>query len=404
MTAPGIDIKKERLLVAALTAIQVCHMIDFVIMVPLGPQLTRVLNITSAQFGLLVSIYTIAASISGLIVALFIDRFERKRSLLAFFGAFIVGTALCGTVPNYYFLLFARMSAGAAGGVLSGMILSIIGDEIPESRRGAATGAVMSAFAISSIIGVPAGIAIASMYNWQAPFLTLAALGLLVWVLAQKAIPNKMSQHLDHQNPSRNPFRELLTLLRVHEVQLALLFTTVLTISGFLLIPFTSMFVVKNLSIPEKQLSLFYGLGGVATFFSARWVGRLADRLGKKRMFYVMATISFIPVLGLTHLQPGAPWGLTLFLFGLFMVAMNGRFVPSVALMTTIVPPARRGSFMSLNSSLQQMSAGLAALLAGVIITEGPRGELLHFDRAGYLGSVLCLIAILIMTRVRRVN
>ncbi len=404
MSHPSTDLHRERLLVAALTAIQVCHMIDFVIMIPLGPQLTRILGITSSEFGLLVSIYTVAASVAGLVVALFVDRFDRKKALLTFFAAFIVATALCGFATSYSLLFFARLTAGAAGGVLSGMILSIIGDEIPESRRGAATGAVMSAFAISSIIGVPAGIALASLYNWQAPFFILAALGALVWVLAYTAIPNHMSRHLEHHNPARNPVRELLTLLRIKECQAAFLFTCTLTVSGFILIPFTSMYVVKNLGVEEQHLSFFYGIGGVATFFSARWVGRLSDRYGKLPVFYWMASLAFIPILGITQLRPGAPWALILTIFGLFMVGMNGRFVPSVALMTTIVPPQRRGSFMSLNSSLQQMSAGLAALISGKIITQAPTGELQNFDKAGYLAAFLSILAMLLIGRVRKVR
>ncbi len=152
----------ERLLLLSLAAINFTTIVDFIIIMPLGPQYMRVFSISPAQFGVIVSSYAISAGISGIAAGFFLDRFDRKRALLTLYGGFSLGTLFCALAQTYHLLVAARALAGAFGGVTGALILAIVGDVIPEHRRGAAMGLVMSAFSIANICGVPLGLILAS--------------------------------------------------------------------------------------------------------------------------------------------------------------------------------------------------------------------------------------------------
>src|SRR5262245_17292600 len=150
--------RRHWMLLLVLASVQFCHVFDFIIMVPLGPALEKSLDVNTRMFGLLVSSYGFAACVTALLMSRYVDRFDRKRSLLFLFGGFILGTLLCAVAPDYWMLLAGRLIAGGFGGVIGASILTIVGDAFPPERRATATGAVMSAFSVASIAGVPGGL------------------------------------------------------------------------------------------------------------------------------------------------------------------------------------------------------------------------------------------------------
>src|SRR3954467_1789816 len=187
----------ERIVLLILASVQFTSIVDFMVIMPLGPQLERTLRLTPAQFGLIVSSYTFAAGVAGLVSSMVIDRFARRPAFLVLYAGFLVGTLACGLAPNYVTLLAARFLTGAFGGVLGGMAMAVIGDVFPEERRGRATGALMSAFALASVAGVPVGLTLGIRYGWNVPFLVLAVLGLPILFVAARALP-PLDHHL-HQ-------------------------------------------------------------------------------------------------------------------------------------------------------------------------------------------------------------
>ena len=162
--------KRELALLLVLAGIQFTHIMDYMVMMPLGPQFMRLFDISPQQFALLVSIYTFSAGICGFIAAFVIDKFDRKTALMFLYGGFALATLLCALAPGYEWLLAARAVAGAFGGVMGAVVYAIIGDAIPESRRGAATGTVMSAFSLAAVAGVPTGLFLATLSDWRAQF------------------------------------------------------------------------------------------------------------------------------------------------------------------------------------------------------------------------------------------
>ncbi len=181
--------RRELLLLFVLAAVQFTSIVDFMVVMPLGPQLRRKLGIEPDQFGWIVASYTLAAGLAGLLASSFLDRFGRRRVYLSLFTGFLAGTLLCGLSFNYWSLMAARVVTGTFGGILGGMALAIIGDVFPEERRGRATGILMSAFALASVVGVPLCLSLGTRFGWQVPFLLLAVLGLGVLGLALWILP-----------------------------------------------------------------------------------------------------------------------------------------------------------------------------------------------------------------------
>jgi predicted MFS family arabinose efflux permease len=386
--------RQEWALLAVLAAVQFCNMVDFVIIMPLGPQFMRVFDISPKQFGWLVSSYTFAASISGLLIALVIDHFDRKSTLLIELVGFTVGTLLCAIAPNFPLLLAARIVAGAFGGVLAASVFSIVGDAVPESRRGAAMGTVMSAFAIASVVGIPFGLFLATQLTWHAPFVFLGVASMAVLFAAYRIIPS-MRAHLDAAPEAhrQSAFRELREVIMHPKHLRAYSLSLLLTFAGFSVIPYISPYLVSNVGVAEKDLAYTYLAGGAFTLFSSRMVGKLSDRQGKFKTFVIMALLSLIPVWLLTTM-PVSPLAYAIVVTTLFTMAMNARFVPATALIVSSVEPRHRGSFMSVNASVQHLGSGLAAILAGELLEKAVGGGLVHYDRVGMFSMAATLLSV----------
>ena len=396
-TPPG-----EVLILATLAAIQFTHIVDFMIMMPLGPQFIRLFNISPSEFGLLVSCYTFSAAISGFLGAFFLDRFDRRSSLLFLYGGLIMGTAWCAVAQGYAMLAFGRIIAGAFGGMLTAVTFSIIGDVIPEHRRGAASGTVMASFSIASIAGVPFGLYLANHFsNWHAPFIFLVGICCITWWFARKYTP-PIKQHLDKDaNHHQGAIASVWESLKDPNHQRALAMSACTVFGGFAVIPYISPYMVGNVGLTDAQLPLIYFFGGALTMFTSRWIGKLADRYGKPKMFLIVNLCALPTIFALTNL-PRVHLTLALIVTTVFMVAISGRMVPAVSMITSAAQPHLRGSFMSLNSSLQQLFSGSAAFIAGHMIAKASDGSLLYYDLVGWV-SIGSIAVSLILSRFVRI-
>jgi predicted MFS family arabinose efflux permease len=385
-------------LLLVLAAVQFSHILDFMILMPLGPRYQREMDIGPEWFGPLVSAYSFSAALSGLLAATVVDRFDRKRALLTLFAGFTVGTFLCGVAQSYATLMAARCVTGAFGGILGAMTLTIIGDAFPEHRRGLATGVVMSSFSAATIVGVPAGLLLADGFGTPAPFLAIAALAGAALVVAGVVVP-PLRHHFRHAaNPFATPGWKVLlhpAHLRAYVMMVCVVCTT------FMLVPFLATFMVVNVGWKESDLGLLYLCGGLVTMLSMPLVGRLADRFGKLLLFRILATGSLVPILLLTNLgRTGLVLGLAL--TTLFMVVTSGRMVPAMALITSTAGPSYRGRFLSINTSVQQLAAALAGALGGLMLRQAtPEAPLEGFPRLGLFCCVSGLLSAVLAGYVR---
>lgn len=389
--------RRELWLLLTLAGIQLTHIMDFMIMMPLGPQFTALFHITEAQFGLLVSAYTLAAGASGLVASTYIDRFGRKRLLLVLYSLFALATLACGLAPGYGWLMAARVAAGLFGGVLSALCQTIIADSIPFERRGRAMALVMTSFSVSTVAGVPVGLFLAARFNWHVPFIAIAALSGLFAVFAALTLP-RLNAHLQPGRPA--PFRAIAQVLGDREHQKAFVFSALLMSAGFTVIPYVTIYMTANAGLRAEQIPYIYLCGGAATLISARLVGRMTDRRGKIETFRLMALIGIVP-LGAVTVAAGLPLLGLLVVTTSFFVFMNARMVPGMALISAVASPQLRGTFMTLNASVQSAALGVASLVGGLLIDRGPQGQVRGYWLAALVGAVMSLAAVWLAGRLR---
>jgi predicted MFS family arabinose efflux permease len=386
MTVPE---RRERWMLATLAVIQFTATLDFMVMMPLAPQFTRLFGLGPQAFGALISAYTFAAAVAGVITSLFIDRFDRKRLLLAIYAGFVLSALVTASAQSYPMLLAARALAGVFGGVLGGVVFTIIGDAVPDARRGRATGIVMTSFSIATVAGVPVALLLSNAFGWRAAFVLVAALGVACALAARRTLP----QVAHARSASHGTWSDFVATLTFPNHLRAFAFTLLMMLSGFTVIPYVSLYLTSNAGLAERDLPWVYLVGGVATFFSARWIGRWADRAGKRNVYRRIAWISLAPLMAVTH-APVLPLAAVLAVATAFFVFVSGRMVPGMAVVTSAARPGARGAFMTLNSAVMQVGSGIAATISGAIVERGASGALAHYNIVGYLAAAATLAAI----------
>ncbi|HEX4886451.1 MAG TPA: MFS transporter [Luteibaculaceae bacterium] len=392
--------RSEKLLIFVLACIQFTHMMDFMIMMPLSDIIMESFSLNPLQFSWVVSSYTFGAGASSLVAAFYIDRFDRKKALWFIYMGFILGNVACALSTNYIMLLAARSISGLFGGVMGALILAIIGDSIHQNRRSTAMGYVMGAFSIASVFGVPFGLFIAAKFqNWQMPFWFLSAISLVVLWGINKYIPS-LSGHVEKARQNKR-YQVFLNIRNDPNQQRALLFSVMLMLGQFTIIPYLARYMVRNVGFEQSQLSLIYLVGGALTIFSSPFFGKLADKKGKLLIYTIFGIINLVPILTITHLGQVPIW-MALCVTGLFFVTANARFVPAQSLITSVVEPAERGGFMSVNSSVQSITNGIAPLIAGLLVVEtGPAKTMVGYNYAGYVAVVASLIAVYLAQKIK---
>ncbi len=394
---------KEKLLLGVLACLNFTHIMDFIIMMPLSPQLMKYFDITPREFSLLVAAYSFSAGISGFLVAFVADRFPRKQVILIAYIGFVIGTLACAIAPTYTLLGAARVLAGVFGGVLGAQVMSAVADTFNYERRAQAMGIVMTAFSVASVAGVPLGTYMAAKWSWHAPFWCIGISGIFIIGLIWKFLP-PLDGHLKDQTQSPHSRFEAVTQIFNSPNQLrALWLTTTIMLGHFSIIPFISPYLVANVGFSIENLYLIYLVGGGLTIFTAPIVGRIADKRGKLPIFIIFAVLSLIPIYLITNMTVGyMPF--ILGVAGLFFIFSNGRLIPTQAITSSVVLPQQRGSFMAINSSLQLLTQSLAVYWAGLIIEKTPTGQILYYNWVGYGAMFFIFCSIFIARTIKPVD
>lgn len=390
--------RRELWLLLTLAGIQFTHILDFMIMMPLGPQLTQLFAISDAQFGLLVSAYTLSAGVSGLLASTYIDRFGRKRLLLVLYTLFGLATLACGVAPTYGTLMVARILAGAFGGVLSALSQTIVADVVPFERRGRAMGIVMTSFSVSTVAGVPLGLILAAQGGWNLPFIAIAAMVGVLAIVAARTMP-AMTAHV-HAANGRTALGGIAQVLADPNHRWAFLFSALLMFTGFTVIPYITIYMQTNAGVRADQVPLAYLLGGVATLFTARWFGRMTDVRGKVPTYRWLALASAPCLLATTLSQWFALWGV-LVVAMLMFAFVSGRMIPGMAIVTSTAQPSLRGTFMTLNASVQSAAMGVASLVGGLLISRDAQGLVQGYWMAAVVGIAASVLSIAVVGRLR---
>jgi predicted MFS family arabinose efflux permease len=368
-------------------------------MAPMGAILMPELHITPAQFGLAVSVYAFGAGASGIIASGFADRFDRKRFLIFFYSGFLIGTLFCALAPSYGTLVAARLITGLFAGVIGSIVLAIVADLFPYAARGRVMGIIQTAFATSQILGLPAGLYLATHFGWHWPFLLIVCVGVVAGIVILLKL-RPVDAHLRNR-VDRHPLHHLGSILTNRYYMFALSATIFLSMGGFMLMPFTSAFAVHNLGISFDHLPLLYLAVGSVTFFTGPLVGQASDRFGKFRMFWIGSIITSVMVMIYTNLD-ATPILVVAVISSLLFFGIFSRMIPAQALLSAVPTADNRGGFMALSSSMQQFSGGIASVVAGHIVTEGPGGRIEHFPVLGIILVITAVVTVIQMFFINR--
>ena len=384
--------KQDWGLLLLLAAIQFTHMVDFVIIMPLGDRIMAELSINPQQFGFIVAAYGIAAALASLLGSLVVDRFDRKYVLVTVYAGFTLSTLLCGMADTFEHVLMARALAGMFGGLAASTIMAIIGDLIPPRRRGRAAGIVMSAFAVASIAGLPAGLSLAVWQGRGAPFIALAGLSLAVLIMVLFRLP-AVRGHLATER--KNPFVEFAGIVATPNYWTAFLFTFTMVLGTFTMIPFIGPYMTSNVGRAQGDLPIIYFFAGLCTLISMNVLGRVADGVNRKNMYLVMAGLTIVVTLIVSNLTPIPLWQVVL-LISAFMVCASGRMIPAQALIIGVPEPRNRGAFMSLNTAVQHMGSGVAPIIGGAFMIKNEAGLMVGYPKVGLIAASLALVSIVL--------
>lgn len=376
-------------------------MLDFMVMNPLGDMLMKSMELTTKQFGFAVSAYAFSAGISGLLTAGFADRFDRKKLLLFFYIGFIAGTLFCGLSNTYFLLISARIITGIFGGVIGSISMAIMADIFPLQQRGRATAYMQMAFGASQVLGIPISIYVADHWGWQSPFLMIVAMAIIIWlVVIFKLQP--VNKHLEVKN-DKNPITHLWHTLRLREYRIGFLSTALMSLGGFMMMPWGSSFAVNNLGVSNEQLSLLFMVGGVSSLIIMPAVGKLSDKFDKFMIFTIAAVWMMVVVVIYTNLAH-IPFWFVVVMNILMMIGIMSRMVPAQALTTALPQMQDRGAFMSINSSLQQIAGGIAAGIGGMIVVQKTKtSPLEHYNTLGYVIVGIIIVNIIMIYRVSQI-
>lgn len=382
---------------------------------PLSNRLMELFQIAPQEYTLLVSAYSSCAFVAGLLGAVYLDKFDRRNAFLVVYAFFGMATFACSFVPNFYFFLVFRGVAGFFGGIIGALVLAMASDLFVAEERGKAIGIIMMAFSAASVIGIPTGLYLAIQFDWHAPFQLLGVLSFIIWLISFKYIPS-LRAHIDAKNKDdigsghKETRKEaLLKLLTSKNARLALLLTFTLVLGQFMIIPFITPFMIRNIGFSESQITLIYFIGGGFTIFTSPLFGRYVDRFGARKMFNIILPISFVAVAILTHLNiilDSVPIWVALCITTFFFVFGSGRMIPAQTQLTMAIPAKRRASFMSLNSSVQQLGSAMASIIGGFIVIESntPTKELINYNWVGIIAVCIGITGLFVFPLIKSVK
>ncbi|MFY9310137.1 MAG: MFS transporter [Bacteroidia bacterium] len=386
------------LVIVLLALTQFTVVLDFMVMSPLGDMLMKSMALTPEQFSICVLSYAISAGVSGLLTAGFADRFDRQKLLLFFYIGFIAGTVFCGLANSYALLVAARIFTGIFGGVIGSIGMAIVADLFLLQQRGRVMGFMQMGFGASQVLGIPISLALANKWGWQMPFFMIVGLAIIIWMLIMLKM-QPVNKHLELQN-ERNAFKHLWNTVKQRHYRIGFLSTALLSLGGFLMMPWGSTFSRNNLNVSEEGLVVLFAVSGVFTLLIMPVIGKLSDKFDKMKLFVIASIWLMVTALVYTNLVPMPLWAIIL-VNVLLMMGVMSRMVPAVALVSALPEMKDRGAFMSVNSSLQQIAGGIAAGIGGMIIVRKDEfSPIENYNVLGYIIVVLSVIGIFMLARV----
>jgi len=390
----------QKLVITLLALTQFTVVLDFMVMSPMGDILMKSMNLSTTKFGFVVSSYAFSAGISGLLTAGFADRFDRKKLLQFFYIGFILGTFFCSVANTYPLLVAARIVTGLFGGVIGSISMAIVADMFAPNQRGRVMGFMQMGFGASQVLGIPISLYLATIWTWQSPFLMIVGMATIIWLLILFKI-QPITKHLKTKG-EKNAFKHLWHTISQKKYQTGFMATAMLSLGGFMMMPWGSAFAINNLHVTEQQLPFLFMVAGIATLIIMPFIGKLSDKMDKFYLFSMASVWLMVVVVIYTNLTP-VHLSVVMILNVMMMMGIMSRMVPSMALVSELPTLEDRGAFMSINSSLQQIAGGVAAGIGGMIVSQKTKNSPLeHYGTLGYIIVILICVCIYLLFKVKK--
>jgi predicted MFS family arabinose efflux permease len=390
--------KKQVTWMILLALVIFTNILESMILMPLASTIKQDLGMDDNQWGVIISSYLFSAFIAGFLSIAVIDKFDRKKFLIAAYALFISGTVMCGIANSYEFLVFARIFAGFFGGILSAQVMAMVGDLVQPEHRGKATGIVMAGFSTAAALGIPLGISIGLTWSWQMPFFFIVGISVLTWFALILFLPEMIG---NRSGISMLQSYKILGRVVNNRNQLkALLFSTTIIFGQFAIIPYLADYVEHNIGFEKNELVWMYFFGGIMTFITNPFIGFLADKFGQLKVFLVIMLISCIPIMLITSMGEN-PIPLVLIVTSGFFIFAGGRNIPGTALVLSTAAPYERGGFMSIRSAVQQLGSGVAVMLGSWILYQDDLGKYINFEIVGYIAVTTSILSYFILRTIK---
>lgn len=380
----------ESFLVFLIGSIYFIDVVDFMMVMPLGPMFNKDLGIELRYLGIISGSYTLAAAIFGFFISPYLDKFDRKKLILIGLCGLFFSNLLGGISENSITLITSRVIAGIFGGLATSISFAIITDLVAPERRGKAMGKVWGAFSVSSVFGVPFGLKLADMYGWRSPFFVIALLSLIGLFIAWFSLP-KMVDHISEKNHHGLHLKKLFNnknyLLGYASSSLGLM-------AAFMIIPYIAAYLQYNLSVKVNQIENIFFLGGAISFFAMRIAGYMVDRYSTSFVGFIgISFVIFSIYFSYIRFIEFMPF---VIIFAFFMVGMSIRNVANSTISSKIPSSYDRAGFMSITSSLSHLFSSLGSGLASLLISNVD-DKLQGMDRVGMVSAVIFLLSVLLL-------
>ena len=355
--------------------IQFVTIVDFMMIMPLGPDFARELGLRLDALGLITAAYVFSAATVSFMSARYMDILPRKRGLACCLAGLLCIAVITPSLGESYGLtglLVGRALAGMFGGPATGLAMTILTDAIAPEKRGRAVGLAGAAFSVAAIAGVPLGLELARIGGWQLPFYSVAVASGLAMLATLLFIPN----HLQTRRNGR--WQGTWTFLARKKTAVAYLIVGITPIASFLFIPNMFTYFQMNLGYPRELIGLLYAIGGTCTLMSMQIAGWNADRFGIARASLVVSLGSVISAIVLFGFDPLiAP---LMVLFPIMMVFNSARSVVAHTGSSLVPVPEERGAHMAFQVTVRHLGTGIGAVMGAWILSTGPTGALEHIE------------------------
>lgn len=349
---------------------------QIMIIAPILPMIRDQLAMPEHLMGLLVTSYAVMVGVVALLAGPVSDRVGRRRVMLL--GTLCMAMALWGHafVQNYHQLFVARALAGVAGGILSGSVVSYVGDVFPPSRRGWANGWVMSGAATGQILGIPIGTLLAESIGFRTPFLMFAIFMTLTWVMVVRYLPQpEVTRNADRLSLA-GMVRTYAQILSDRGIRSAVAAFFLMFVSIGVYVTYFPTWLTDRFAVDGAFVASLFVVGGVANVLTGPRMGRLSDQIGRRKLVITSTLGTGMLILVTTVLIRQSWMAYPLFFAIMMLVAM--RISPFQSLLSELVGDARRGTLMSLTAALGQAGLGTGGAIAG-----------LTYASAGFQGNTL---------------